>query len=95
MDYINDIDKNTTTDILKIYNGAEAYRIYNKLFNNQNNRMTSSQIDDSILLLYKYNDNDTVDEIRCKFIVTDSYKTRVLEKEYNNTQYKTIIEIIS
>ena len=48
--------------------------MYNKLFNNKNNRLTSSQIDDSILLLYKYRDYDTNEEIRCKFIVTDSYK---------------------
>ena len=95
MDYINHFDKNAITNILKIYKGFEAYRMYNKLFDNKTQRLESSQIDDSILLLYKYNDNDTVDEIRCKFIVTDSYKTSVLEKEYNNTQYKTIIELIS
>ena len=88
------MNKNVKTDILKIYNGFEAYRMYNKLFNNKNNRLTSCEIDDSILLLYKYSDYDTNEEIRCKFIVTDSYKTSVLEKIYNKNQYKSILKLI-
>ena len=88
------MNKNVKTDILKIYNGFEAYRMYNKLFNN-NHKFTSHQIDESILLLYKYSDEDTDQEIRCKFIVNDSYKTSVYEKEYNKRHYKTISKLIS
>jgi len=88
------MNKNVKTDILKIYKGFEAYRMYNKLFNN-NHKFTFYQIDESILLLYKYSDDYTNKEIRCKFIVTDSYKTSVYEKKYDNRYYKTILKLIS
>ena len=59
--------------------------MYNKLFNNKNNRLTSSQIDDSILLLYKYN-YDTNEEIDVNLLLLIHIKQGT-EKIYNS-QYK-------